>query len=106
MCVPAGARARLIEVRPRRPEQYFPFLSPPMRARVSMKSGLEGRNNPPTDASQGTRKQFVSMKSGLEGRNNDPDQPGHRLAGSVSMKSGLEGRNNRATARGAFVMPF
>ena len=37
---------------------------------------------------------FVSMKSGLEGRNNAIGQAGKPMAASVSMKSGLEGRNN------------
>ena len=63
------------------------------KAVVSMKSGLEGRNNhhePPGEA----RVSRVSMKSGLEGRNNpDLHLRGHDAA-SVSMKSGLEGRNN------------
>ena len=66
---------------------------------VSMKSGLEGRNN------SIRRRRLVaetlpdvSMKSGLEGRNN----PSRKVSVSssspnlpdVSMKSGLEGRNN------------
>ena len=38
----------------------------------------------------------VSMKSGLEGRNNQPNQRNPRLENPVSMKSGLEGRNNLA----------
>ena len=37
----------------------------------------------------------VSMKSGLEGRNNRPDPGRHGAALDVSMKSDLEGRNNR-----------
>ena len=65
-----------------------------IRKYVSMKSGLEGRNNAPAKDYLQLGKQ-VSMKSGLEGRNNP------RAGGSViitkervSMKSGLEGRNN------------
>ena len=60
----------LNEVRPRRPEQYsdldWPVVS---ELQVSMKSGLEGRNNMcgcvATEVDH-----IVSMKSGLEGRNN------------------------------------
>ena len=37
---------------------------------------------------------LVSMKSGLEGRNNQPRRPGWLAVVCVSMKSGLEGRNN------------
>ena len=37
---------------------------------------------------------LVSMKSGLEGRNNSGTVEGIRAALYVSMKSGLEGRNN------------
>ena len=36
---------------------------------------------------------LVSMKSGLEGRNNTVDALYELLAFRVSMKSGLEGRN-------------
>ena len=36
----------------------------------------------------------VSMKSGLEGRNNQNDRGELDGSGIVSMKSGLEGRNN------------
>ena len=60
----------LNEVRPRRPEQSAknsPFR--PSNCTVSMKSGLEGRNNDRLDAHLWS-KQHVSMKSGLEGRNN------------------------------------
>ena len=39
----------------------------------------------------------VSMKSGLEGRNNRGRRAEHAMGfQGVSMKSGLEGRNNRA----------
>ena len=38
--------------------------------RVSMKSGLEGRNNPTRNTARGVGCTVVSMKSGLEGRNN------------------------------------
>ena len=62
--------------------------------KVSMKSGLEGRNN-------GNRwipvvnSLIVSMKSGLEGRNNNIDFSNTAAEViAVSMKSGLEGRNN------------
>ena len=86
---------------------------------VSMKSGLEGRNNlsqlpeRPQDPSlclnevrprrpeQSSSKRLssatrlgVSMKSGLEGRNNLLDSPKDPGIHWVSMKSGLEGRNN------------
>ena len=37
---------------------------------VSMKSGLEGRNNMATKIEETGFADFVSMKSGLEGRNN------------------------------------
>ena len=37
---------------------------------------------------------IVSMKSGLEGRNNVNEDKAERLVADVSMKSGLEGRNN------------
>ena len=60
---------------------------------VSMKSGLEGRNN--VGAEYRCHCGYaVSMKSGLEGRNNavQPSRPGASLR--VSLKSGLEGRNN------------
>ena len=38
--------------------------------------------------------QLVSMKSGLEGRNNVAEEDPLAEAYAVSMKSGLEGRNN------------
>ena len=44
------------------------------QARVSMKSGLEDRNNPPPDDGDNSGS-IVSMKSGLEDRNNRPDHP-------------------------------
>ena len=62
---------RLNEVRPRRPEQsVLPEAHPAAGNQVSMKSGLEGRNN--RQGHHGCRwgYQEVSMKSGLEGRNN------------------------------------
>ena len=37
---------------------------------------------------------LVSMKSGLEGRNNDRASDAAECSSHVSMKSGLEGRNN------------
>ena len=39
-------------------------------SRVSMKSGLEGRNNPDNLDDDLSIQDLVSMKSGLEGRNN------------------------------------
>ena len=43
----------------------------------------------------------VSMKSGLEGRNNREGQLEGAVAGvEVSMKSGLEGRNNPPSSGG------
>ena len=60
---------------------------------VSMKSGLEGRNNVcglwPFAIGTG-----VSMMSGLEGRNNQVFLGEAGGLVNVSMKSGLEGRNN------------
>ena len=41
-----------------------------MNPAVSMKSGLEGRNNPPGHHGAPEHDVDVSMKSGLEGRNN------------------------------------
>ena len=41
-------------------------------------------------------KVVVSMKSGLEGRNNTPHHGRPWRQERVSMKSGLEGRNNRS----------
>ena len=62
---------------------------------VSMKSGLEDRNNEVVATQTVQDFRFVSMKSGLEDRNNRFHQVGSpgkdRL---VSMKSGLEDRNN------------
>ena len=90
-------------------------------ARVSMKSGLEDRNNPRhrrrhpcgnlglNEVRPGRPEQFVdrglmnsdlkkevSMKSGLEDRNNPSRVPPVSAAPGVSMKSGLEDRNNIA----------
>ena len=65
---------------------------------VSMKSGLEGRNNC-VWASTPKPAYWVSMKSGLEGRNNVENRDHTTVvltpAYWVSMKSGLEGRNNQ-----------
>ena len=67
-----GRAVRLNEVRPRRPEQLgYPYPES-RQLRVSMKSGLEGRNNPLRDAHSHVDAP-VSMKSGLEGRNNEPE---------------------------------
>ena len=60
---------RLNEVRPRRPEQYRRLPQSPQRSPVSMKSGLEGRNNAEL-VGEDVADKIVSMKSGLEGRNN------------------------------------
>ena len=40
----------------------------------------------------------VSMESGLEGRNNLAQLPGQTREPDVSMESGLEGRNNQSAA--------
>ena len=61
----------LNEVRPRRPEQSAEAdIKQALKVFVSMKSGLEGRNNQLRQRSRWTRTRRVSMKSGLEGRNN------------------------------------
>ena len=61
---------------------------------VSMKSGLEDRNNS-THHGRPWRQDGVSMKSGLEDRNNlDGGFAVFSSLGRVSMKSGLEDRNN------------
>ena len=87
-------RGSLNEVRPRRPEQCGEKFGPYLGRIVSMKSGLEGRNNPSSGRAR-TLQQLVSMKSGLEGRNNPGVIPERSRPHSVvSMKSGLEGRNN------------
>ena len=62
-------RNRLNEVRPRRPEQSLTSFVDSWNVTVSMKSGLEGRNNGEESASV-YNTLAVSMKSGLEGRNN------------------------------------
>ena len=74
-CTPPGAdrTPRLNEVRPRRPEQCQGLLRENLRLVVSMKSGLEGRNNGGPGRMVGGFR-GVSMKSGLEGRNN-PSNP-------------------------------
>ena len=92
---PCCRHACLNEVRPRRPEQSDEFIHLVLDLRVSMKSGLEGRNNAHAFLSASKGSWVVSMKSGLEGRNNHSKPTtsitSHR---KVSMKSGLEGRNN------------
>ena len=99
------------------------------RRPVSMKSGLEGRNNFSTLA-QGVAHyrglnevrprrpeqcdfprelyapRFVSMKSGLEGRNNLRLLHGFYGGEQVSMKSGLEGRNNGSPQKAALTRNF
>ena len=72
--------AGLNEVRPRRPEQFGGAARRYMaQIRVSMKSGLEGRNNGHDDGDAHSKLGPVSMKSGLEGRNNEtcPSSPPH-----------------------------
>ena len=67
--VPSNADG-LNGVRPRRPEQFVePANLRALGPKVSMESGLEGRNNP-SNAFLVTALQNVSMESGLEGRNN------------------------------------
>ena len=41
---------------------------------------------------------MVSMKSGLDGRNNSGGRPNGKRLNEVSMKSGLDGRNNAVFA--------
>ena len=66
------------------------------RVRVSMKSGRKTGTIRLYKLSQRIVSN-VSMKSGLEDRNNDPGTPGRGDRGrEVSMKSGLEDRNNQA----------
>ena len=60
---------------------------------VSMKSGLEDRNNADNIAYLVTTR-YVSMKSGLEDRNNYELTEALLPFLIVSMKSGLEDRNN------------
>ena len=87
--------------------------------KVSIESGLEGRNNKWEDAKSHLEHLVVSIESGLEGRNNKmrllgsigrsmrlnrvrprrPEQWRRSIerwatAGPVSIESGLEGRNN------------
>ena len=65
---------------------------------VSMKSGLEDRNNKNSFVMLGNGKFVVSMKSGLEDRNNRAGRAGRHQPVQVSMKSGLEDRNNDCVA--------
>ena len=89
----------LNEVRPRRPEQFRSDLQTLIGLMgVSMKSGLEGRNNKAALFFIMINN-FVSMKSGLEGRNNPKRRCPPANPATVSMKSGLEGRNNHPTRR-------
>ena len=61
----------LNEVRPRWPEQSTrTSQDTTSSAQVSMKSGLDGRNNLCGEHGEHTDEQRVSMKSGLDGRNN------------------------------------
>ena len=66
-----------------------------MENMVSMKSGLDGRNNALNERLGKVYKDIVSMKSGLDGRNNPSEVRIHEVSIHVSMKSGLDGRNNR-----------
>ena len=61
---------RLNEVRPRWPEQFLEQIAFVDRTPVSMKSGLDGRNNNCSGREGGPHLFPVSMKSGLDGRNN------------------------------------
>ena len=85
----------LNEVRPRRPEQFRGLPHPHALHRNSLN---EVRPRRPEQSLQKyrhfVRNATVSMKSGLEGRNNIPAGGVESLAEDVSMKSGLEGRNN------------
>ena len=47
----------------------------------------------------------VSMKSGLEGRNNKVEHEQTAIQVYVSMKSGLEGRNNHGDSLRAVLAP-
>ena len=77
----------LNEVRPRRPEQSVRHGDPSgaVLAQVSMKSGLEGRNNVAIAVSVMTVSFHVSMKSGLEGRNNSAKTHGAGSSGNMSQ---------------------
>ena len=72
---------------------------------VSMKSGLEGRNNRPVLV-KNVAADEVSMKSGLEGRNNAEHVYGVGVGVDVSMKSGLKGRNNGSPRKAALTRDF
>ena len=98
---------------------------------VSMKSGLDGRNNYRRNKATEMGQKGVSMKSGLDGRNNPtaprmmmlpvsglnevrprwPEQcveedQGVRGRPHVSMKSGLDGRNNGSPRKAALTRDF
>ena len=89
-----GYTPGLNEVRPGRPEQLENhFVDWGQAAKVSMKSGLEDRNNHRHEGQQ-PRGRTVSMKSGLEDRNNYRRENSPEPPELVSMKSGLEDRNN------------
>ena len=85
----------LNEVRPGRPEQSNERNHHEYRCNVSMKSGLEDRNNPVQLTAETRVAVVVSMKSGLEDRNNHHCRDVVDRFIHVSMKSGLEDRNNR-----------
>ena len=89
-----GISRRLNGVRPRRPEQSVTNLVEGFGAKVSMESGLEGRNNLVVVGGEPRHGFEVSMESGLEGRNNRDLRLVGRDGHGVSMESGLEGRNN------------
>ena len=60
----------LNEVRPRWPEQSYGRVDLIVIRVVSMKSGLDGRNNNSRPGHMQRALRHVSMKSGLDGRNN------------------------------------
>ena len=73
-------------------------MNPVLEAEVSMKSGLEDRNNVIVTAWEAGQDP-VSMKSGLEDRNNMMLAVIDGRRREVSMKSGLEDRNNVLATR-------
>ena len=73
-----GGMLCLNEVRPRRPEQFILNSLSDVHQNVSMKSGLEGRNNC-RDCGGFDGDSKVSMKSGLEGRNNESELDAQRI---------------------------
>ena len=84
------------------------MIAPEIQAftRVSMESGLDGRNNGLGTGRLARGEHPVSMESGLDGRNNGLGT-GRLARGEhpVSMESGLDGRNNRSIPRSAASRP-